>query len=121
MPTERQKIEAELQMSEQERIVADLKRLIKDVEEFERDLQAREAELGLPTFYRSKPLVERMALVGMSKEAVEKMNLLFDTLKARAKGDDWPESAKQLLAEVADAEYSAIDQLAAFIESRRKT
>jgi hypothetical protein len=65
------------------------------------------------------PLAERLACVGLSKEAVAKINMLFDVLQAR-NVNEFPAYAKQLLAKLADAEYSAIDQLAALIESRRK-
>jgi len=61
-----------------------------------------------------------MAHLGMRKDALEQVKLLFDAIAALAHWDDPPEYAKQLLAKFADAEYSAIDQLAALIESRRK-
>jgi hypothetical protein len=123
MPTEREKIEAELGMSEKEKSLADLKRVIADFDELERDLEAREAELGLPSFYRSKPLAERLAAVGVSKEAIAKINLMleaFDVIRRTGDVNDYPEPVKQMLAKVADAEYSALDQLAALRESRRK-
>jgi hypothetical protein len=75
--------------------------------------------MGLPAFYRSKPLAERLAAVGLSKEAIAQINLLFDALQTRDV-NDLPEQVKQMLAKVADAEYSALDQLAALRESRRK-
>jgi len=68
MATEREKIEADLQPLE--RLVMRIKYVMKEVEEIKRALQAREASLGLPAFYRSKPLVERMAQLGMSKAAI---------------------------------------------------
>src|SRR6516225_8610537 len=118
MPTEREKIEAELRMNERDRVIDKLKRLLVDIEESEQALEAREAELGLPTD-RSRPLTERLARLGASKEAITEINLMFDLLGRLVRGNDLPQAAKQLLAEIADAEYSAIDQLAALRESRR--
>jgi hypothetical protein len=83
-------------------------------------LQALEAETNLPPFDRSKPLVERLARLGMREDAIDKINQLLAAFTAFAKGDDPPESLKRSLAERADAEYSAIDQLAVLLESRRK-
>jgi hypothetical protein len=118
MPIEREKIEAELRMSERERVVAKCRRLIDEFDEFERRLQALEAERGLPPSYRSKPLVERMAHLGMSEDALDKIKQLLAAITAFAKGGDPPE--KRLLAEHAGVEYSATDQLAVLMESRRK-
>jgi hypothetical protein len=62
----RESIEAELGESEKERVVRKLRDAAQEVQEFEKHLQELEGEAGLPTFYRSKPLVERMAALGMS-------------------------------------------------------
>jgi hypothetical protein len=39
----------------------------------EKHLEQREAEVGLPTFYRSKPLVERMAAVSSDQATVDQV------------------------------------------------
>jgi citrate synthase len=119
MTTEREKIEAELRMSERERIAAKLKDLIHDFDETEHNLQKLEAEQGLPTFYRTKPLAERMKHLGMSREAIEQIEVLLAAIESIVKGDELPEATKKLLAQQADAEYSAIDQLASLLESRK--
>jgi hypothetical protein len=122
MPREREKIEAELGMNERDRTMADLKRVIAEVDEFERELATLEAELGLPTD-ESKPLAERLARVGVSKEATAKIQSWLEALGTLGQTHDvnnLPEDVKQMLAKAADAEYSAIDQLAALRESRRK-
>jgi hypothetical protein len=113
MSTEREKIEAELQADEHDRAIAEVKRAIEEMEDIE-------AERRL--------LIECMTDLGMSEAAIERVNMLsdrqagvvVDALKARSAGHDWPEAAKQLLGDVADAEYSAVDQLAALLESRRE-
>ena len=120
MQSEREEIEAELQMSERERAIAGLKRLTADVEEFERNLRWLEAELGMPEFYRSKPRAQRLAYVGISKEAIAQVNMLFDAIETCNRLDEWPEGMKRFLAKIADAEYSASAQLAELLESRRK-
>jgi hypothetical protein len=58
----------------------------------------------------------------VSKEAIAEINLMFDVLQRREGNDlnDLPEPAKQLLAKIADAEYSALDQLAALRAVWRK-
>jgi primosomal protein N'' len=118
MPIEREKIEAELRMSERERVVAKCRRLINQFDEFERRLQSLEAERGVPPSYRSKPLVERIAHLGMSGDALDQIKQLLAAIKVFAKADDPP--VKRLLAEHTDAEYSAVDRLAVLMESRRK-
>jgi primosomal protein N'' len=118
MPPEREKIEAELRVSERERVVAKCRRLINQFDEFERRLQALEAERGVPPSYRSKPLVKRMAHLGMSGDALDQIKQLLAAIKVFAEADDPP--VKGLLAEHADAEYSAVDQLAVLMESRRE-
>ena len=37
-----------------------------------------EAELGLPTFYRSKPIVERMAALGYDQAAIDHVKTWLD-------------------------------------------
>jgi hypothetical protein len=46
--------------------VRNLQNAAQEAQELEKRLQEFEAEAGLPTFYRSKTLVERMAALGMS-------------------------------------------------------
>jgi hypothetical protein len=60
-----------------------------------------------------------MKHLGMSPEAIGQVELLFAAIESFVKGDDPPEAAKKLLAEQADAEYSATDQLATLLESRK--
>jgi hypothetical protein len=117
MPTEREKIESKLRMRERERVVAECQR---QFDEFERHLQVLEAERNLPPFDRSKPLVERLARLGMREDVIDKIQQRLAAFTGFAKGDDPPESLKRSLAERADAEYSAFDQLAVLMESRRK-
>jgi hypothetical protein len=58
-------------MGERERIVVELRSVIDEIEEFEAQFQALEKGAGLPGFYRSKPITERMAHLGMSQEAID--------------------------------------------------
>jgi hypothetical protein len=46
----------------------------------EKHLEQREAEVGLPTFYRSKPLVERMAAVGFDQATIDQVQTWLDAI-----------------------------------------
>src|SRR5215475_14040347 len=72
MPTEREKIETELQMSEPERFAPDLRRIMGDVDDLEADLAALQDKVGLAQFGRSKPLTEWLTVLGVSKELIER-------------------------------------------------
>jgi hypothetical protein len=84
MPTERDKIEADLNLGERERAVAKCKEVLFDFKEFERNLEALEAERGLPMFYRSKPLVERLKHVGWEPKAIEQVEILLAAMTRQA-------------------------------------
>ena len=69
MPTEREKIEAELQIGEHERFAAaDLRQVMGDLDDLEADLAALQDKAGLPRFDRSKPLTEWLTILDISKE-----------------------------------------------------
>lgn len=57
----------------------------------------------------------------MSQEAIDLVGQLLDAMEklALGRGDEMSDAKKKMLAERADAELSAVDQLAAIIESRR--
>jgi hypothetical protein len=76
MATEREKIE----------ILAKCKEVIQDIDEFEQNLQKLEAERGLPPFHRSKPLVERLKDLGLSREAIEQTQLLLTAIEDIVRG-----------------------------------
>src|SRR5215467_9164350 len=92
MAAEREKIEAELQPLES--LVARIKHVMEEVQEIERNLQAREAAVGLPASYRFKPLVERMAQLGMSKAAIAQVRMLIEALGALRERREIPEAAR---------------------------
>jgi hypothetical protein len=87
----------------------------------EKHLEQREAEVGLPTFYRSKPLVERM--VGFDQAAIDQVQTWLDAIPKIVTGrqDELPEHVKRELATDADAELSGAEQLAAIMGLNRKT
>jgi hypothetical protein len=120
-PETRETIEAELRMSERERAVEKARSMIQELDEFESRLQLLEKEAGLPVFYRSKPLTERMAHLGMSQESIANVASLLDAIKklTLGRGDELPAAVKNMLAEEADAELSAADQLATILASRQ--
>ena len=124
MPAKQTKesIEAELNASERDRAVQRMREVIRDHEEFERDLQEREAEAGLPTFYRSKPIVERMAAVGMSQAAIDHVSTWLDAINKIGSGrsDELPDHVKGELAADADAELSGAELLAGIVQNHRK-
>jgi hypothetical protein len=108
MPIEREKIEAELQMSEHERFAPDLRRIMGDVDDLEVDLAALQDKVGLAQFGRSKPLTEWLTVLGVSKELIERVRLCLEAIR---EGLDPPKRAKALLAERDSAEQSALAQL----------
>ena len=114
MPTEREKIEAELQMSEHERFAPDLRRIMGDVDDLEVDLAALQDKVGLAQFGRSKPLTEWLTVLGVSKELIERGRL---SLEAIREGLDPPKRAEALLAERDSAEKSALAQLDAIVKA----
>ena len=114
MPTEREKIEAELQMSEHERFAPDLRRIMGDVDDLEVDLAALQDKVGLAQFGRSKPLTEWLTVLGVSKELIERVRLCLEAIK---EGLDPPKRAEALLAERDSAEQSALAQLDAIVKA----
>ena len=118
--TDREKIKAELQMSERDKTVANLRRLIADFDEWQAALEERERELGLPTFYRSKPIPERLMHVGFDKDTIDRVVQLLDAIQGVAKGEPPPEFLVKEMAEETEAEQSALEQLGAIVERRAK-
>jgi hypothetical protein len=80
MPTERESIEAELR--ERERLITKCLEVLEGIKDLEADLERLEAEHGLPKFYRSKPLIERLAHLGMSQDAINDIKELLDAMSA---------------------------------------
>jgi len=72
-------IEAELTASGIERLRVRLLEALRDIKEFEKRLRDEEKKLGI-TPVPSKPVVERMAAVGMRQEAIDMMSDMLDTL-----------------------------------------
>jgi hypothetical protein len=115
MPTEREKIEAELQMSEHERFAADFRRVMRDVDDLEADLAALQDKVGLAQF--DQPLTEWLTVLGVSKEPIARVRLCLDAVEAIREGLDPPKRAKALLAERDSAEQSALAQLDAIVKA----
>ena len=124
MPTKQTKesIEAELNASDVERIALQLQEVARDAELVEKDLRALEEKLGIPEFARSRPLPERMAAVGMSSAGIERLSTFLDALDMVRQGrrDELPDHVKSELADLADAELSGAEQLAAIVDRERK-
>ena len=99
MPTQREKIVAELQMSEDGSLAANFRRLMGDVDDLEADLAALQDKVGLAQFDRSKPLAEWLTILGVSKELIERVRPCLDAVEAIREGLDPPKRAKALLAE----------------------
>jgi hypothetical protein len=98
----RESIKAEQNTGERERLLQKFRELVQNCAEFERDLQEREAEAGLATYDKSKPIVGRMAAVGMSQDAIDRVKTLMDAiLKINSgRGDELPEHVKSELAAI---------------------
>jgi hypothetical protein len=117
MRTTRELIEAELQMSQEEKTVANIQRAMHDIQGYDAMLSKLEALAGLPLFYRSKPISERLRALGFANEMIEGMNLCFDALDAIREDCGLPERTKALLGEREAAEQSARDQLEAIVKA----
>lgn len=98
----RESIEAELNGGERERLLQKFRELVQNCGKFERALQEREAKAGLPTYVQSKPIVERMAAVGM-----------IDHVKT------WMDSIVKIN-DQADAELSGAELLEGIVQNHRK-
>ena len=119
MPTEREKIEAELQIGEHERFAAaDLRQVMGDLDDLEADLAALQDKAGLPRFDRSKPLTEWLTILDISKELIERVRVCLDTVEAIREGREPPKRAKALLAERDSAKQSALAQLDAIVKAQ---
>ena len=116
----RESIEAELSASEKERLLLVAEELAHDWDEVEAELQRVEQEQGLPSD-RTKPLTDRLAALGMSKQAIDRIADLFDISDKIMLGmmDEVPEDIRRKLAEGGDAEISALDQLQDVLDARR--
>jgi hypothetical protein len=116
----RESIEAELSATETERLHDQVKELLCDIDELEAGLRQMEEERGLPSFYSSKPLVDRMAHLGMSPEAIERVGELLDAMMKTLQGkmDEIPD--RRRLANGAEAEISALNQLQDILDARRR-
>jgi len=118
----RESIEAELNASERGRVIRKLQDTAQEAMEWENRLQEMEDEAGLPTFYRSKPIVERIAALGMSQEAIDRVQMWLDTFSKILSGrtDELPDHLKQELAPEADAELTGAELLADIVQNHRK-
>ena len=76
---------SELNKSDIEGMRATLREILHDIEEFETRLQDEERKCGI-TPAPSKPVVERMAAVGMPREAIDQLADMLDTLTQIARG-----------------------------------
>ena len=118
----RESIEAELNASERDRVIRKLQDTAQEAMDWENRLQEMEDEAGLPTFYRSKPIVERIAALGMSQEAIDRVQMWLDTFSKILSGrtDELPDHLKQELAPEADAELTGAELLADIVQNHRK-
>ena len=114
-------IEAELNATETERLINLVKEILCEIDEVEVGLRQMEEERGLPSD-SSKPLVDRMAHLGMSPEAIERVGELFDAAAKIHQGeiDEIPDHLRRELAKTAEAKISALDQLQDVLDARRR-
>jgi hypothetical protein len=118
----REAIEAELNESEKDRVVRKLREIIQEWDAFEKDLQQCEHEAGLPAFYRSKSIAERMAAVGMSQQEIEHVTAWMEAVVEINSGraNELPDHVKTELAAQADAELTGAELLADIVQAHRK-
>jgi len=113
-------IEAELNASDMERLLAELTEAIREVEEFEAALEERERAAGIEP-ERDKSLVDRLAALGVPKEAIDETIELMGAFELIMKDrpEELSERIRRKLAETADARISALDQLQDILDGRR--
>ena len=113
-------IEAELAATEVERAIARCREVVRDVQDLERRLKDQEREWGI-TPIPGKPLIERIAAVGMSKDVIQQVSDMLEAITriVSSKMNEIPEGGRISLAAMADAEISALDQLQAILDARR--
>ena len=116
----RESIETELAAAEVERAIARCREVVRDVQDLERRLQEQEREWGIAPL-PGKPLIERMAAVGMSKDVIQRVSDMLEAIARIVSGkvNEIPEVARISLAGMANAEISALDQLQAILDARR--
>jgi septal ring factor EnvC (AmiA/AmiB activator) len=117
---EREKIEAELNMSELDRLRADMMRMIEDLDEIEKEISDAEDALNLTPSKPTEHLFERLRRIGMSETNIANLSTLFDAIEALNAGREISPEVRKMLAEQEIAAQSAAEQLAAIVESRRK-
>ena len=117
----RESIETELAATEVEQAIARCREVVRDVQDLERRLQEQEREWGI-TPLPAKPLIERMAAVGMSKDVIQHVSDMLEAITRIVSGkmNEIPEGARISLAAMAEAEISALDQLQAILDARRR-
>jgi hypothetical protein len=118
----RESIEAELNASEVERAVRRCREVLHDIRELQRRLEEEEERSWAITPLPDRPLVERMAAVGIGKEAIQQVSDMLDAIKKLVSGeaDEIPVGMRRGLAETADAGISALDQLQDILDARRQ-
>lgn len=118
----KESIEAELNASEREHVIRKLTNAAREAIELEKELQEVEARLGFPAFYRSKPLVERMAAIGMRQIGIGRVGKYLDAFAkiASGRGDELTDDVKRELAASADAELLGGDLLNRIIDNHRQ-
>ena len=67
---------------ESEKIDDDFRRLTAEIDELDADLCKLEEEIGLPSFYRSKPIPERLGHVGFPNETIKHVKMKLDAWAA---------------------------------------
>jgi hypothetical protein len=108
----RETIEAELNATDTERLLELANEVLREIDEVEAGLWQMEKERGLPDSCHAKPLLERMANLGMRQEAIDRVGEMLDAMtKTQGKIDELPDRVRRELAKAADAEISALDQL----------
>jgi hypothetical protein len=107
----RESIEAELNASEVERAMRRCREVLHDIRELQRRLEEERSWAITPL--PDRPLVERIAAVGIGKEAIQQVSDMLDAIKKLVSGraDEIPVGMRRGLAETADAGISALDQL----------
>jgi hypothetical protein len=116
----KRKIETELQASYWDKALAELERTIVEVKEFEAALRQTEMQVWQSHWSFDDPMGERLARVGLDRESIRKLELLFDYLVRVGTDAEIPPEVEQRIAAMKSAETSALEQLANVVSSARR-
>jgi len=120
MQTKREKIKAELRMTDVEKVAAELMQVIAEIDEIDVHIGEAEDVLGLRRSSPAERIADRLERIGVCKVGVALIERLFVMLD-EVRGGTPSAETKAFLAKREAAEESATRQLSAIVERASRT